>query len=299
VVESGGNGQFSFTELPTDVYSITVSAPGMKAYASAQLLLHAGETQILPPIMLSIFGGSTIVTVNGNKEQLSKQQVQIAVHQRIGRVIPTFYSTYGWNAPPMLARQKLQLGIRAVIDPVSLVSVAGIAAVEQYKNIFPSYGGGIEGYGKRYGTAFANHVSSTMLARAVYPSIFHQDPRYFYKGRGSVGSRALYAISAAVIARGDDGHSKPNYSGVLGQFSAAALSNFYYPASDRAASFVFINGLATTCAQAGANLIREFLLKRITSHDLLRDRRDLQLSGLDSDEWSEVEASSRLDEDVC
>jgi len=67
---------------------------------------------------------------------------------------------------------------------------------------------GIEGYGKRYGAALANHVSGTMLGHAVYPAIFHQDPRYFYKGKGSIGSRALYAISAAVIVRGDDGRGR-------------------------------------------------------------------------------------------
>jgi Carboxypeptidase regulatory-like domain len=266
IVESGSNGQFSFTELPPDVYTIAVTSPRMNPFSSPQVRLHAGEVQIVRPITLSVFGGATSVIVNGNNEALSKQQVQIAVHQRIGRVIPNFYSTYDWNAPPMLAKQKLQLGIRAVIDPVSFLTVAGVAGVQQYRNTFPSYGDGIEGYGKRYGAALANHVSGTMLGHAVYPAIFHQDPRYFYKGKGSIGSRALYAISAAVIARGDDGRWKPNYSRVLGHFSAAAISNLYYPASDRGISLVLINGLAATGASAGGNLIREFLLKRITSH---------------------------------
>ena len=265
-LDSGINGQFSFTELPPDVYTITVTAPGMRTFESPQLSLRAGQAQIVPPITLSVFGGSTSVTVSGNKEELSKQQVQIAVQQRIGRVIPNFYSTYDWNAPPMLAKQKLKLGIRAVIDPVSFLTVAGVAGIQQYRNTFPSYGGGIEGYGKRYGAALANHVSGTMLGHAVYPAIFHQDPRYFYKGKGSIGSRALYAISAAVIARGDDGQWEPNYSRVLGHFSAAAISNLYYPASDRGVSLVLINGLAATGATAGGNLIREFLLKHITSH---------------------------------
>ncbi len=166
----------------------------------------------------------------------------------------------------MGAKQKFQLSIRSIIDPVSFLAVAGIAGAEQYKNIFPAYGGGIEGYGKRYGAALANHVSGTLLGRAVYPSIFHQDPRYFYKGKGSIRSRALYAISAAVIARGDDGRWKPNYSRVLGHLSAAAISNLYYPASDRGASLVVLNGLAGTGADAVANLIREFVLKGITSH---------------------------------
>ena len=132
--------------------------------------------------------------------------------------------------------------------------------------MFPAYGGGIAGYGKRYGAAFANHVSGTLLGRAVYPSIFRHDPRYFYKGKGKYPVAALYAISAAVIARGDDGRSKPNYSRVLGNFSAAAISTLYYPASDRGSSLAVFNGLVGTGADAVSNLIREFVLKRITSH---------------------------------
>jgi hypothetical protein len=265
-VESGNNGQFAFTGLHPDVYKLTVAAPGMSTFTSTEIALHAGEVRIVPPVTLSVSGVTTSVTVNGNKQELAEEQVQIAVHQRIGGVIPNFYSTYDWNAPPMEAKQKFKLGIRSIIDPVSFLSVAGVAGAEQYQNIFPAYGGGIQGYGKRYGAALANHVSGTLLARAVYPSIFHQDPRYFYKGRGSIGSRALYAISAAVIARGDNGRWQPNYSHVLGTFSAAAISNLYYPAADRGASLVILNGLAGTGASAVSNLIREFLLKRITSH---------------------------------
>lgn len=265
-VKSGNNGQFSMEGLLPQVYKLAVSAPGMKSYTSPAFALAAGEFRILPPIVVSVSLVSTNVTVTENKEQLAEEQVHIALQQRVGGVIPNFYSSYDWNAPAMEAKQKFQLGLRSIIDPVSFLSVAGVAGAEQYRNIFPAYGGGIEGYGKRYGAALANHVSGTLLGRAVYPSIFHQDPRYFYKGTGSIGARAAYAVSSAVIARGDDGRRMPNYSRVLGHFSAAALSNFYYPSSDRGGSLVLLNGLAGIGADAAGNLIREFVLKRITSH---------------------------------
>jgi Carboxypeptidase regulatory-like domain len=266
-VESGGNGQFAFIGLPPDVYKLAVTAPGMMAFTSPQIPLQAGETHIVAPITLRVFGVSTSVTVTGDsKEKLSEQQVQIAVQQRVGGVIPNFYATYDRNAPPMLAKQKFQLSIRSIIDPVSFLTTAGVAGAEQYKNVFPGFGGGIEGFGKRYGAAFANRTSGTLLERAVYPSIFHQDPRYFYKGKGSFGSRLLYAISATVVARGDDGRWKPNYSLVLGNFSAAALSNLYYPASNRGGSLVVFNGLSSLGAEAVSNVVREFLLKPATSH---------------------------------
>ena len=149
-VESGSNGQFAFTGLPPDIYKLTVTAPGMSTFTSTQIPLHAGEGRIVPTVTLSVAGGTTSVTVtSGNKQELAVEQVQIAVQQRIGGIIPNFYSTYDWNAPPMEAKQKFQLSIRSIIDPVSFLTVAGIAGAEQYKNVFPAYGGGIEGYGKR------------------------------------------------------------------------------------------------------------------------------------------------------
>lgn len=264
-LESGSNGQFAFTGLPPDIYQLTVTAPGMTTFTSSQISVHGGETRLVS-VMLSVFGGATSVTVSGNKEEVAEQQVQIAVRQRIGGIIPNFYSSYDWNAPPMGAKQKLKLSFRSIVDPVSLFTSAGVAGVQQYRNTFPAYGGGIEGYGKRYGANLANHVTGILLSRGVYPSLFHQDPRYFYKGKGSIHSRMLYAISAAVIARGDNGRWKPNYSHVLGTFTAAGISNLYYPASDRGASLVLLNGLVGTGASAVSNLLREFVFKKVTSH---------------------------------
>jgi hypothetical protein len=265
-VDSDSNGHFVFTTLYPGFYTLKVTGNGMSTYTSPPISLIAGQVLIFPPVTLAVSGVVTSVTVSGNKEELAAEQVRIAVQQRIGGVIPNFYSSYDWNAPPMQTKQKFQLGVRTIIDPVSFLVVAGIAGMEQHQNVFPGYGGGIEGYGKRYGAAYANHVSATLLGKAVYPSIFRQDPRYFYKGKGTVRSRALYAMSAAVIAKGDDGRWKPNYSNVLGNFSAAAISNLYYPSSDQGVSLIMVNGLVNTGADAASNLLREFVLKKITTH---------------------------------
>lgn len=265
-VNSGSDGQFDFAGLPPGTYRITATGPGMSTYTSSPLQLNSGQFLIAPRIRLSVSGGSTSVTVTADKAQLSEQQVRIAEQQRIGGVIPNFYSAYDWNAPPMLPKQKFKLSFRSLIDPVSFITVAGVAGAEQYKGLFSGYGSGIEGYGKRYGAALANRFAGDMLSRAAFPSIFHQDPRYFYKGKGSVSSRAVYAMSRAVITRTDDGRLRPNYSEVLGDFSAGAISNLYYPQSDRGVSLVFLNGATGVGANAVSNLIREFLLKQITSH---------------------------------
>ena len=100
----------------------------------------------------------------------------------------------------------------------------------------------------------------------MLPALFHQDPRYFYKGTGTKRSRFLYAATRAVVTRGDNGNSQPNFAGVLGDLSAAAISNAYYPASDRQGAGLFLtNGILAIAGDAMNGVVQEFLLHRVTT----------------------------------
>ena len=85
-----------------------------------------------------------------------------------------------------------------------------------------------------------------MIGGAILPSLLHQDPRYYYQGTGTSRSRALHALSIPFVCKGDNGRMQPNYSTMGGDLASAALSNLYYPASDRAAELVFQNFFLTT-----------------------------------------------------
>lgn len=269
-VESGPNGQFAFPALAAGSYRITVTGKDMGTYASPWIPLHAGEMRLVSQIVLPVAMATTSVTVNGNhdviNQELADEQVEVAEQQRVWKVFPNFYSSYDWNAPPMGPKQKFRLAFRSMIDPMAFAGPAGIAGFEQYENIFPTYGGGVAGYVKRYGAAYANAFSARMLSSGLLASLFHEDPRYFYKGTGSVPSRSMYAISCAFVTRGDNGRIRPNYSHVLGVFAAAALSNLYYPKASRGLTLTLVNGAVETMGNSGSNLVREFLLKGITTH---------------------------------
>ncbi len=105
-----------------------------------------------------------------------------------------------------------------------------------------------------------------MIGGAILPVVFHQDPRYFYKGTGSNTSRALYAISTVFRAKGDDGHWEPNYSNLLGDFAAGAISNLYYPAADRGVQHTLDNAALTVVGNAASALVQEFVLRKLTRH---------------------------------
>ncbi len=137
--------------------------------------------------------------------------------------------------------------------------------MEQAENHFSGYGQGAQGYGKRFGAGYADTLTGTFIGAAILPSLLKQDPRYFYKGTGSVESRAMYAIANSVICKGDNGHWQTNYSNILGSLAAGGISNLYYPAQDRdGAGLTFANAAIGLGATAIANLFQEFVVRKFT-----------------------------------
>jgi Carboxypeptidase regulatory-like domain len=263
---SGENGQFTFTGLPPDSYRLTVTRAGMGTWVSPQLELGAGEMRFVKKVVLPFSGGVQEVRVYASQEQLATEQMHVEESQRVLGVIPNFYSSFDQHAVPMNARQKFQLAFRSEIDPITFAGAAAIAGAEQYKRIYQGYGQEAGGFGKRFAAQYSNDFDSRMIGSALLPSLFHQDPRYFYKGTGTIRSRTLYAIKSAFICRGDNGKPEFDFSHIGGDFAAAGLSNLYYPEPNEGASLIFTNGLIEIGGMAGTNLLREFVLRGITSH---------------------------------
>jgi hypothetical protein len=266
VALSDSKGGFSFGDLAAGTFRVTVTAAGLETFVSNTIRLAAGEKYELPLLELPIASASTTMQVTVTQVELAHEQLKAAEKQRVFGVLPNFYSSYIWKAAPMKPKQKFELAFRATTDPVSFATTAIVAGVEQAHNTFPGYGSGVEGYAKRYGAAYADLTIGRFMGSAVLPSLFHQDPRYFYRGSGSVRSRALYSIAATFIARGDNGHWQPNYSHILGNFAAAGISNVYRSPGDRSVSLTIRNGFIITGGNAVANLVREFLLRKLTSN---------------------------------
>jgi hypothetical protein len=262
---SGGNGQFGFDELPAGNFKLTVTSSGMESFISSDIVLHAGERRELSQISLAVAAATTEVDVVVTQTDLAQEQIKAAEHQRVLGILPNFYSSYIWDAAPLNAKQKFNLALHSITDPMEFVGTGVVAGAEQANNTFSGYGQGAQGYAKRYGAAYADDAIGKTIGSAILPSLFHQDPRYFYKGSGSVRSRMFYAISRAVVTRGDNGRQEPNYSRVLGSFAAGGIANLYYPAGDRGVGLTLGNALVGTAGNAIDNLIREFFLRRLTS----------------------------------
>jgi hypothetical protein len=271
-VVSNDSGFFQFGELEPDTYHVTVSAEGFANWTS-DVIVKPSQYVILRVPKLQIAEALTTINVASaaaSPQEIATEQVKQEEQQRIFGIIPNFYVSYDQNAAPLTPKLKFQLAAKVLFDPVTFVGVGLVAASEQAGNN-PDYPQGAKGYGERYGAAYGNGFTDVMIGGAILPTLLHQDPRYFYQGTGTNKSRALHAITSPFICKGDNGQWQPNYSTVGGDLASAAISNAYYPASNRGAGLFLGNFLIGTGQRAAANLAQEFLLRRLTPKAKLKD----------------------------
>ena len=262
---TGADGHFLFRRVEAGRFTLTITANGMAGVSTAGML-NPDESLELPPIALGAPQATIDVEVTPlSQQEIAEQQMKQEEKQRVLGLVPNFYVTYDWKAAPLTSKQKYKLALRSIIDPATFIIVGGLAGSEQADDSFSGYGRGPAAYGKRYGAGLADTSIGAILGGAVLPSLFHQDPRYFYKGTGSVRSRILYALSTAVIARGDNGNWQPAYAGILGDYGAGAISNLYYPSGNRGLKLTLENGSIAVVTDGLQNLVQEFLLKKISS----------------------------------
>ncbi len=264
VAVSSPSGEFGFDALQGGSYTISIAVLGMKTLVLPVIKLQAGEHREIPVVSLGIASTSTDVDVVATTEQIAQAQIKLEEKQRVIGIVPNFYTSYIWDAAPMTTKQKYALASHAVFDPTAFIGAGFAAGIEQAQNTFPGYGQGAQGYGKRYGAAFADGAIGQTLSDGVLASLFHQDPRYFYRGTGTKKQRVLYALEMVVVQRADDGHLEPAYSKIIGNFAAGGISNIYKAPSDRSAQTTIDDGLLQFAGRAVDNLVKEFLLKKLT-----------------------------------
>jgi hypothetical protein len=263
-ITADDNGFFAFRNLrPAVTYRLTVSARGFADWISPSIVLEPGQQLDLSGVRLSIAVVQT--TVNAvSSDQLALEQVKIAQTQRVFGIFPNFYVIYAPNPAPLTTRLKYKLAFRTAFDPVGIAGNAFVALLSQAGDT-PNYQQGAGGYAQRFGAIFTDSLTDIMIGSAILPSLLHQDPRYFYQGTGTIKSRLRHAIASPFVCKGDNGHNQFNLSSTGGDLASGALSNLYYPESNRGPGLVFRGAAITTGARMTIALAQEFVLRRFTT----------------------------------
>ena len=186
------------------------------------------------------------------------------------------------NAPsayvPLSSHCKFQLFIRRAYSPYTFYSAAFEAGIAQMSSQWPQYGGGMQGWGKRFGATLADTESRRFIQTYLFATLLHQDPRYFPSTKTGVVARAWYAATRVLVTRGDNGQSQFNLSEMLGAFSTSALQNTYYPQHYRTLNDTVSRFTGALSSDATSAILREFTpdLKRLFNKHCPRKLKTLE-----------------------
>jgi hypothetical protein len=261
-VTTNENGFYKIRDVEAGrAYKVKVTATGFSEWDSPVLTLNPGQSEILDVTKLRIEEVQTSVTVTPeSSDQIAIQQVKAEEKQRGFGIIPNFYAVYASDPAPLNTRLRFRLALRVAMDPYTFAGVGMLAGIGQATD-HPDYVQGAKGFGERLGANYANSFTDIMLEGAIFPSLLHQDPRYFYKGTGTKKARVAHVLSTLIVTKGDNGKWQPDYSGLGGNLVSAAISNAYYPRANRGVGLVF-QGFGTVMAQHFAiRMLDEFVFR--------------------------------------
>jgi hypothetical protein len=165
-------------------------------------------------------------------------------NDRLFYALPNFLTLEnGQKLPPLSAKDKFKVVALGTFDYVNIPWWGTIAAVSQAEDTEPAFGQGWKAYAKRYGSTAGDSIIENFMVGAVFPSLLHQDPRFYYSPNGGVFRRTGYAISRIVVSRRDSGKKTFNFSEILGAAVAAGISTYtYHPGSACIATSTYTPG---------------------------------------------------------
>lgn len=131
------------------------------------------------------------------------------------------------------------------------------AGQSQLTNANRAFGQGAAGFARYTGAAYGDLAIGDYMTEGVFPALLHQGPRYFRRGTGGGWTRLGYAVGQIFWTHRDSGGSQLNYSEVVGNSVAVAVSDAYYvnnrTASDAASELELQIG-----ADMAGNILKEF-----------------------------------------
>ena len=178
--------------------------------------------------------------------------------KRIFWIIPNYRTSPSLiEYKPLTVKEKFKIASQDSFDRGTLALSALFAGQAQLTNATPSFGQGTAGYARYLGTAYADFAIGDYMTEGIFPTILHQDPRYFRRGTGTGWSRLGYAMGQIFWTHKDGGGTQFNFSEVLGNSTAVAISNAYYP-DNRTAGEAVSKLSIQLAVDMTSNILKEF-----------------------------------------
>ncbi len=164
------------------------------------------------------------------------------------------------NWRPLKRSEKFELFSRDLLHWSTHVSIVFDSGLSFATKDRPYLGNGARGFFTRYGLNVADEANFCFFGAFLFPSVFHQDPRYIPHDSGRTYARLAYALSRVVITRGDSGGAEINRSNILGTFISTSISSVMYSSygADIGAEGNFVAFGYNVATEAAFNVLKEF-----------------------------------------
>ncbi len=178
--------------------------------------------------------------------------------KRVFGVLPNYRTAdISQEGTAISAGRKLKIAAKDSFDYPLVILSGALAGLGQLTDQDAGFGQGLKGFAHRLATNYADQAMGNMFTEGLFPMMLREDPRYFRRGAGSKWGRAGYALSRVMVTETDSGHKRFNYSEWLGNASAVAISNLYYP-DNRTATDNALKLLEQVGTDAVSQVLKEF-----------------------------------------
>ncbi|MGA3131202.1 MAG: hypothetical protein ABSD59_10400 [Terracidiphilus sp.] len=179
--------------------------------------------------------------------------------KRILGIVPNFRAvSTDQKLPPVTIKDKFMGATEDSFDYSSIFFPAVIAGWNMDQRATPQFHQGAAGYARYFWHAAVDQTSENYMVEFIFPTLTHEDSRYYTLGRGGFVKRTGYALSRAVITRTNSGSETFNISEVFGAGAAAGVSNLYYPSASRTVGNTASEWALDVGIDAGVFWFREF-----------------------------------------
>jgi len=145
-------------------------------------------------------------------------------------IVPNFRTTATPEAyQPVTPKEKFKIAAEDSFDRGTVALGVLFGGQAMLSRSTPSFGHGLSGSAKYVAGSYADYVVGNYMTEAVFPTLFHQDPRYFRRASGGAWSRLGSAAKQIFWTRSDSGRMQFNFSETIGASTGVAISNAYYP----------------------------------------------------------------------
>lgn len=178
--------------------------------------------------------------------------------KRVFGIVPNYHTSPSLQTyEPLTTQEKFNEASQDAFDRGTFILSGIFGAQSQLTGANRAFGQGAAGFARYAGTAYGDLAIADFMTEAVFPTLLHQDPRYFRRGTGSAGARLRYAVKQIFVTHNDSGRVQFNYSEIVGNSVAVAISNTYYVDNRSAKDATSCFGIQIGVDVAGS-ILKEF-----------------------------------------